>query len=68
MNKNRHLNNYVFEHYKDRIENAHTEVKLAAIVDDIEGDFEAGNLTEEEKETLICFISDQEVNIAMEGR
>lgn len=67
MNKNRHLNDYVFEHYKDRINNIHTEVKLAALVDDIEGDAEAGNLSEEDAEKLRCFISDREGKILLEA-
>lgn len=67
MNKNRHLNDYVFEHYKDRIENAHTEVKLAAIVDDVEGDAEAGNLSEEDLEKLRSLISDREGEILLEA-
>lgn len=67
MNKNRHLNDYVFEHYKDRIENAHTETKLAAIIDDIEGDGEAGNLSEEDVEKLRCLISDREGEILLEA-
>lgn len=67
MNKNRHLNDYVFEHYKDRIENAHTETKLAAIIDDIEGDGEAGNLSEEDVEKLRCLISDREGDILLEA-
>lgn len=67
MNKNRHLNDYVFEHYKDRIENAHTETKLASIIDDIEGDAEAGNLSEEDVEKLKCFISDREGEILLEA-
>lgn len=67
MNKNRHLNDYVFEHYKDRIDDAHTEVKLAAIVDDIEGDAEAGNLSEEDVEKLRCLISDREGEILLEA-
>lgn len=67
MNRNRHLNDYVFEHYKDRIENAHTETKLASIIDDIEGDAEAGNLSEEDVEKLKCFISDREGEILLEA-
>lgn len=67
MNRNRHLNDYVFEHYKDRIEDAHTETKLAAIIDDIEGDQEAGNLSEEDVEKLRCFISDREGEILLEA-
>lgn len=67
MNKNRHLNDYVFEHYKDRINNAHNEVKLAALVDDIEGDAEAGNLSEEDVEKLRCLISDREGGILLEA-
>lgn len=67
MNRNRHLNDYVFEHYKDRIENAHTETKLAAIIDDIEGDQEAGNLSDEDVEKLRCFISDREGEILLEA-
>jgi len=67
MNKNRHLNDYVFEHYKDRIKNAHTETKLAALVDDIEGDAEAGNLSEEDVEKLRCLISDREGEILLEA-
>lgn len=67
MNKNRHLNDYVFEHYKDRINNAHTETKLAQLVDDIEGDAEAGNLSEEDVEKLRCFISDREGKILLEA-
>lgn len=67
MNKNRHLNDYVFEHYKDRINNARTETKLAALVDDIEGDAEAGNLSEEDVEKLRCLISDREGEILLEA-
>ena len=67
MNRNKHLNNYVFEHYKDRIENVHNEVKLAALVDDIEGDAEAGNLSEEDVEKLRCLISDREGEILLEA-
>lgn len=67
MNRNRHLNDYVFEHYKERIENAHTETKLAAIIDDIEGDGEAGNLSEEDVEKLRCLISDREGEILLEA-
>lgn len=67
MNKNRHLNDYVFEHYKDRINNAHTETKLAQLVDDIEGDAEAGNLSEEDVEKLRCLISDREGEILLEA-
>ena len=67
MNRNRHLNDYVFEHYKNRIEKVHTESKLAQLVDDIEGDIEAGNLSEEDAEKLRCFISDREGEILLEA-
>lgn len=59
---------YTFTYYEEKIKKTMEEKELELLLDDIEGDYEAGNLTEEEKETLICFISDQEVNIAMEGR
>lgn len=59
---------YTFNYYEEKIKKSMEEKELELLLDDIEGDYEAGNLTEEEKETLICFISDQEVNIAMEGR
>lgn len=59
---------YTFTYYEEKIKKIMEEKELELLLDDIEGDYEAGNLTEEEKETLICFISDQEVNIAMEGR
>lgn len=59
---------YTFTYYEEKIKKSMEEKELELLLDDIEGDYEAGNLTEEEKETLICFISDQEVNIAMEGR
>lgn len=65
MNRNKHLNDYVFEHYKDRIEDVYTEEKLAELVDDIEGDIEAGNLSEEDCEKLRCFISDREGEILL---
>ena len=59
---------YTFTYYEEKIKKSMEEKELELLLDDIEGDYEAGNLTEEEKETLICFVSDQEVNIAMEGR
>lgn len=59
---------YTFNYYEEKIKKSMEEKELELLLDNIDGDYEAGNLTEEEKETLICFISDQEVNIAMEGR
>lgn len=66
MNKNgkiKHYNDYTFNHYKDRLNKIKSENKLEAIIDDIEGDFEAGNLNEEQVEILKSLICDKEGEI-----
>lgn len=59
---------YSFNYFEEKILNANSFEELDRALDDIDGDYEAGNLTEEEKETLICIISDREVDLVQEGK
>lgn len=59
---------YSFEYFEEKILNANSFEELDRALDDIDGDYEAGNLSEEEKETLICIISDREVDLVQEGK
>lgn len=66
MNKNgkiKHYNDYTFNHYKDRLKEIKTEERLAILIDDIEGDIEAGNLNEEQAEILRAICCDKEGEI-----
>ena len=58
---------YCFYYWEEKILNAKLSQVLETILDDMEGDYEAGNITEEEKEILICKISDQEGTIILNG-
>lgn len=58
---------YCFHYWEEKILNAKDSQTLESILDDMEGDYEAGNITEEEKEILICKISDQEGKILLNG-
>lgn len=58
---------YWYNEYNEKIKKATSSEELEKLLDDIDGDFEAGNLSEEEKEVLICSISDQEGEILLKG-
>ena len=56
-----------YYYWEEKILNAEESDKLEILLDNVEGDCEAGNITEEEKEILICKISDQEGKILLDG-
>lgn len=56
-----------YYYWEEKILNTKESDKLKILLDNVEGDCEAGNITEEEKEILICKISDQEGKILLDG-
>lgn len=56
-----------YYYWEEKILNAKQSEVLECLLDNVEGDCEAGNITEEEKEILICKISDQEGKILLDG-
>ncbi|MBO7715510.1 MAG: hypothetical protein J6S85_18250 [Methanobrevibacter sp.] len=59
---------YSYKYLEEKILNANSFEDLNKALEDIELDYEAGNISEEEKETLICIISDREVDLELEGK
>ena len=58
---------YSYKYLEEKIVEANTSEELAKQLDNIDLDYEAGNISEEEKEMLICIISDREVDLVQEG-
>ena len=56
-----------FYYWEEKIINTKESEKLELLLDNVDGECEAGNITEEEKEILICKISDQEGKILLDG-
>ena len=59
---------YSYKYLEEKIVEANTSEELAKQLDNIDLDYEAGNISEEEKEMLICIISDREVDLVQEGK
>lgn len=59
---------YSYKFLEEKILEANSSEELAKQLDNIDLDYEAGNISEEEKEMLICIISDREVDLVLEGK
>lgn len=59
---------YSYKYLEEKILEANSSEELAKQLDNIDLDYEAGNITEEEKEMLICIISDRECDLVQEGK
>ena len=59
---------YSYKYLEEKILEANSSEELAKQLDNIDLDYEAGNISEEEKEMLICIISDRESDLVQEGK
>ena len=59
---------YSYKYLEEKILEANSYEELAKQLDNIDLDYEAGNISEEEKEMLICIISDRESDLVQEGK
>lgn len=59
---------YSYKYLEEKILEANSSEELSKQLDNIDLDYEAGNITEEEKEMLICIISDRECDLVQEGK
>ena len=59
---------YSYKYLEEKILGANSFEELNKVLEDVDLDYEASNISEEEKEMLICIISDREVDLVQEGR